>query len=58
LIQDQAVRTTIYIPGRLARKLKLLKGRINVSRVCVEALEKVIDQHIADLIKELEELQQ
>jgi hypothetical protein len=53
---EPPMRTTIYLPGQLARRLRLLKHNINVSRVCVTALEQEIDRYIAELEHELAEL--
>jgi post-segregation antitoxin (ccd killing protein) len=43
-LYTSGVRTTIYIPDRLAAELERLKGSINVSAVCQAALEREVNR--------------
>jgi len=49
-------RMTIYLPARMLARIRIVRNKLNFSKICTEAIEQAIEDYVGTLEQEAQSL--
>ena len=47
---------TIYLPARMLARIRIVRNKLNFSKICTEAIEQAIEDYVGTLEQEAQSL--